>query len=633
MSAGIANVTGSVREINQRIANTYIDQGISTTTNLIQNGGHYSSYSKQTFLEINAHVYGHNDHDALQPGSPNTSVKDLYDNIAPAALHNSSYRRDAPRCLQGTRTEVQREIFRWIAGGESGGQSERILWLSGPVGIGKSAIMGTVADKLQKEGKLAAAFFFPSNTRQLSEGRDKGRFVTTLAYQLIQHDDLPFLRHHILSCIEKNPAIFQMHLKEQLEVLILKPLREEISRRQTSFALQHPKVIVVDGVDECGPDFDLFDKPTPPNQFAIRHSIEQNKAEIISVLQQAVDDEAFPFQIILSIREFVPISPPGLSSSGIFLDKRYNPDVDIAFLLRHELAKIRSRHLHLLPATWPGEEIISRLVEEAAGLFIYIVTVIRFIERPPKPPHVRLNIVLGLDGAATLPRAGIYRTLHVPTLMPVVLASPPFIAPLDELYARLIWTSSNPLLVVRWLKAFHDLSIEPGVSTWFFHRLCESCEGEAALLFESTSALVRITSPTDFTAEQAECTFYHPSFQDFCTRYWVPMLIENAREEMEAQRRWIIGRFIRAFKSEAPQVAPTDPSLLSVFGRSLIHYWQVLLQGRGPDCSEFYDEDLLSCDPNWWLPLVDPKDAYGRDFTRLMFALAHTKVSNLFEAM
>ncbi|KAG6852264.1 hypothetical protein C0991_001442, partial [Blastosporella zonata] len=38
--------------------------------------------------------------------------------------------------------------------------NQRICWLSGPAGFGKSAIMQTVAERLNGEGSLAASFFF-----------------------------------------------------------------------------------------------------------------------------------------------------------------------------------------------------------------------------------------------------------------------------------------------------------------------------------------------------------------------------------------------------------------------------------------------------------------------------------------
>ena len=92
-------------------------------------------------------------------------------------------------------------------------QPKRILWLTGPAGSGKTTIMNTVGEHFKKEGNLAAAFFFSSFSPS-HERRTKGRFVTTLAYQLILHKDLQAFREELLSSIARNPAIFKMSLKE-----------------------------------------------------------------------------------------------------------------------------------------------------------------------------------------------------------------------------------------------------------------------------------------------------------------------------------------------------------------------------------------------------------------------------------
>ncbi|TEB29569.1 hypothetical protein FA13DRAFT_1734781 [Coprinellus micaceus] len=583
MSTSSSNVT-TIGEVNQRIATTYTDQSSSTTTNVVRDGGRYSSF------QINAQaVYTHNGVHQPGPGSPNpAALKELYNNIAHAALHNAANRRDAPRCHEGTRTRVQDDIFNWIDENAKRG----ILLLEGPVGCGKSALLGTIADKLQKRDQLAAAFFFPLSPPSPEALCHKHQFVTTLAYQLIQHEDLEFMRHHVLSVKkweeEKDPSIFKMHLREQLEALILKPLRKQASRSQGDPPyVRHRRVIVVDGVYDCTPVgvYDLLDRS------GIRHSVEQDVAEIQAVLQQAVGDPLFPFQILLSLRDESSNDMPRDTIISLS-DKRYDPTADIALFLRHQFAAIQCRHSHL-PATWPGEEVIRELVRRASGLFIYIATVVCFVERPPKPPQVRLDIILG---KANHPGG----------------VSLQFSAPLDSLYARLIWSSSNPLLVVRWLRAFQQLHITP-------------YEGEADLLFESTSGLVRTANLQN--VDQAEYTFYHPSFQDFCSDYWEPMKIQDM-SECQAQEMWLVGQFILAFRNKGPQVPLTSSVHLPLFCQTLIHYWLVLMEDRPPGGIQYYDNDLLACDPDWWLPFADLRREDGRCFTELLYVMAHAQVSS-----
>ena len=58
-------------------------------------------------------------------------------------------------CLRGTRVGVLRDIGDWF---ESEG-SQRIFWLNGLAGTGKSSIAQTFADIAFADGKLGASFF------------------------------------------------------------------------------------------------------------------------------------------------------------------------------------------------------------------------------------------------------------------------------------------------------------------------------------------------------------------------------------------------------------------------------------------------------------------------------------------
>ncbi|TEB20194.1 hypothetical protein FA13DRAFT_1645330 [Coprinellus micaceus] len=66
---------------------------------------------------------------------------------------NSDERCDAPKCHPETRTAVQEDIISWIT-------TQRIMWLSGPAGAGKTAIAGSVAETCEDMGLLAGSFFF-----------------------------------------------------------------------------------------------------------------------------------------------------------------------------------------------------------------------------------------------------------------------------------------------------------------------------------------------------------------------------------------------------------------------------------------------------------------------------------------
>jgi hypothetical protein len=209
----------------------------------------------------------------------------------------------------------------------------------------------TIADECQRQGQLAASFFFSVSSGSL-ERRSKRSFVTTLAYQLLQGNNLANAKSSMLSSIGGDPAIFHKSLKEQTQILILNPLR--LSRETYNIA-KLPRIIIVDGLDECD-DATLF---MQDGQLHAHRTKEDNQIEILSSLFQALHDPAFPFQIILAsrpepwIRRFFDIPAVADLTTEIFLHDKYDPDKDIALFLRSKFAELRRRYS--LPVAWPGE--------------------------------------------------------------------------------------------------------------------------------------------------------------------------------------------------------------------------------------------------------------------------------------
>ncbi|KAF9261597.1 hypothetical protein L218DRAFT_839976, partial [Marasmius fiardii PR-910] len=73
--------------------------------------------------------------------------------------HDAHARFPYPKCSEGTREEVLKELLEWAQMSPSQDVSTRVRWLRGSAGVGKSAIAQTLAEKC--EGKeLLATFFF-----------------------------------------------------------------------------------------------------------------------------------------------------------------------------------------------------------------------------------------------------------------------------------------------------------------------------------------------------------------------------------------------------------------------------------------------------------------------------------------
>ncbi|KAJ3508396.1 hypothetical protein NMY22_g16631 [Coprinellus aureogranulatus] len=135
-----------------RLSTTTVHAMAGTTSNF--NAG----YNSGTISQVNNHnhntlnVSSVNGHVEIQVGASDRALKELYEHIAPGAMHNSAARYDAPKCHPETRKAVKENIFGWISDRDEGGGPQQLLWLTGPAGAGKTAIMGTIADELEQRG-------------------------------------------------------------------------------------------------------------------------------------------------------------------------------------------------------------------------------------------------------------------------------------------------------------------------------------------------------------------------------------------------------------------------------------------------------------------------------------------------
>jgi len=136
--------------------------------------------------------------------------------------------------------------------------------MSGPAGVGKSAIAQTCAEKLKETGHLGAAFFFTVNKHT-----NPSHLFTTIAYQLATM--LPDYRASIDKRISKDKTLVKKKIPSQFRSLFVEPIKElgEQGKRV------QPKAIFIDGLDECaGGDA---------------------QAEIIEIIASSVRERSTPF--------------------------------------------------------------------------------------------------------------------------------------------------------------------------------------------------------------------------------------------------------------------------------------------------------------------------------------------------
>ena len=300
----------------------------------------------------------------------------LYSRIAPDAFHDSGERFDPPKCHPNTRLAVLEDIMRWV---QDLIRSKDVLWLYGPAGAGKSAIAQTIAEMCAKLGLLVASFFF---FRSSSSRNNEKRLMASIAYQLAL--SIPETRPFIGSAVHLDPSIFDKSLETQLETLIIGPLEKARSNNTPAMTDKWPRLIIIDGLDEC-------------NGNSIQRSI-------IHSLSTALLRHRVPLILFFAsrpephIRSAFNAFDISHSSHHIVLDDSYDPDTDIKTFLSCRFKEIKENHplATVIPEWWPPAEIIDKLVQKSSGQFIYASTVVKYLDSSRHSPMKRLDVIFQL---------------------------------------------------------------------------------------------------------------------------------------------------------------------------------------------------------------------------------------------
>ena len=280
-------------------------------------------------------------------------------------------------CLRGTRKDVLWEIERW----STGEQEQRVFWLNGLAGTGKSTIAQTVAEAAFADGKLGASFFC---SRDFAKRSNLQAIFPTLAFQLAYR--YPSFRKELLRVLKARPDAGQGSLCSQMEMLLVGPLK----------AVKISTLIVIDALDEC--------------------KDEEPSSAILSVLSRYVDR-------IPRVKFFITGRPEPRIRSGFRLESlrpitevfrlhdvaRSSVDHDIKLYFRTQLADIvKSRSDCDFTEDWPNPSDIDILCAKAAGLFIYASTVVKFVAFRYQTPTELLEQIISLpQSTANEGRAGV----------------------------------------------------------------------------------------------------------------------------------------------------------------------------------------------------------------------------------
>ncbi|KAF9441132.1 hypothetical protein P691DRAFT_715326 [Macrolepiota fuliginosa MF-IS2] len=400
------------------------------------------------------------------------------------AKFDSSDRDPPPRCHPGTRTTISSKIYDWL---KNPRPEKKLLWLRGLAGVGKSAIIQTVAEKLSDQERLGASLFFSRTNGR----RDPRQVFTTLAYQIAVQD--PSYKRYIAEVKLRDPQSLETAMGEQFRLLIGEPFGRNV-------VTTNVWVVTLDGLDECGGD-----------QTTGRHS-DDIQREIVRLISQFVlQYPSAPLIWIIASRPETHLKTtfsedavkPSFWEEDVPID---SPEAcrDVEKFLHDKFMEIEHcypDHIHETP--WPAQNQFLRITRAACGLFIFAEVIIRFLgDSSIGNPVAQLRCVISI--ISKVPASQLRRNP---------------LAVLDALYGEILSRIPRELL-----KVAKDLI---GTLLFLDHKsaniedfdLCRICNSLDIARDDAVTALHRLHSilffPKTKDIGKTRPHFYHTSFRDF----------------------------------------------------------------------------------------------------------------------
>jgi hypothetical protein len=343
-------------------------------------------------------------------------------------------------------------------------RAKRIFWVSGPPGVGKSALARSYIATLGP--RLGASFCFDriNHTSHLS------LFFPSISYQLAQRNK--FYADALDTQIQREPGIAEMPMQQQFHILFVLPLR---AVSQEGSALDE-LVIVVDGLEESAPD--------------------TAQETLIRIIAQSAREGITPFRWLIFSRPepllLVTFDIPSIHSITLHLEMSATRDLDHEFrlFLTDELDTVGRKHN--LPQSWPRMQDIQTLVDFSSGQFIFPSAAIQFINQPGAyGPEESLRTILRMPNSLVQSSSELpFSRLHHIYRLVMQRAPADLLFPAQRVLLTGCLRMSN--IGVERLLSFLDMSESQ------FRSICEAL----------SPFMMHVT-------ERGSISFFHSSFLDF----------------------------------------------------------------------------------------------------------------------
>ncbi|KIM19665.1 hypothetical protein M408DRAFT_31025 [Serendipita vermifera MAFF 305830] len=280
-------------------------------------------------------------------------------------------------CLEGTRQDILTRIDAWVMETDA----PNILWINGYPGIGKSAIATSIVERWRSSGRLGSSFFFRRDGADVMTPHSLWRVI---AYDLGRHYST--IRKHLVALLNENDT---SHTTSNIDKLFRELIHDPLVA-SSDIPTERLPIIVIDALDECGG----LEGRYSDNRKGLMRTLKSwsglpSKFKLVVTSRRESDiKQGFAG---INHRSLSIIAGQGTSSQS---------SEDIQTFLRHELRQIVSLYPSMSP-DWPGEKIICSLTNLASGLFIWVKTVLKLLERGELERTLK-QILSGAGGMASL---------------------------------------------------------------------------------------------------------------------------------------------------------------------------------------------------------------------------------------
>ncbi|KAF9444222.1 hypothetical protein P691DRAFT_712211 [Macrolepiota fuliginosa MF-IS2] len=316
----------------------------------------------------------------------------------PGADLDSDARDPPPRCCEDTRSRICADLQDQV------NDKARLIWVHGQAGVGKSAIMRTLAEMVSPKTPCATLFL---SHYSWPPRDDLEKVFPTLAYSLAAANG--GYRKYIEERISLDPTFFlEKSPEQQFNQLFLIPF----ANRRVQTGLQR-WVVLVDGLDECknkGDDqrriVDLL------CNFILKHS---EDTPFVWVIASRTDGD-----LLFELKEKFQDHAAKFWEREITISSDDDAIRDILQYLRTEFPKIQKKYSNPPPnhpSNWPSEGDLLKVAKASSGLFVFASTLTKYISADHPVSHQSTPIdkpVSRFSSILTL----IDKCMHRPTIVP-----------------------------------------------------------------------------------------------------------------------------------------------------------------------------------------------------------------------